>query len=90
VFYGAAFIFSLALTLFALFDVIATDSSLCRNLPKELWILLVIFLPTMGAVAWLLLGRPEKTRFYPGDTRYEHHRVPAGRWAPTTIPGSWA
>jgi hypothetical protein len=86
VFYGAAFVFSLALTLFALFDVIATDSSLCRNLPKELWILLVIFLPTMGAVAWLLLGRPEKTRFYPGDTRYRASSRPSRPLGPDDDP----
>jgi hypothetical protein len=40
-----------------------------RNLPKTFWILLIIFLPTIGSVAWLLLGRPEKTRLYPGDNR---------------------
>ena len=85
-FYGAAFVFSLALTLFALFDVIATDSSLCRNLPKELWILLVIFLPTMGPVAWLLLGRPEKTRFYPGDTRYRASSRPGRPLGPDDDP----
>lgn len=68
--YGAAFFFSLALLIFAVLDCIATDSSLCRNLPKPFWIMLIIFLPTIGSVAWLLLGRPEKTRFYPGDTRF--------------------
>jgi hypothetical protein len=70
VFYGVAFLFSLALLIFAVLDCIATDASLCRNLPKTLWILLIIFLPTIGSVAWLLLGRPEKTRFLPGDTRF--------------------
>lgn len=59
----------MALLVFCVLDCIATDSSLVRNLPKSLWIMLIIFLPTIGSVAWLLLGRPEKTRFYPGDTR---------------------
>lgn len=67
-FYGLAFLFSLGLLVFCVLDCIA-DSSLVRNLPKTLWILLIIFLPTIGSIAWLLLGRPEKTRFYPGDTR---------------------
>lgn len=68
-FYGLAFLFSLGLLVFCVLDCIATDSSLVRNLPKTFWILLIIFLPTIGSIAWLLLGRPEKTRFYPGDTR---------------------
>lgn len=68
-FYGLAFLFSLGLLVFCVLDCIATDSALVRNLPKTFWILLIIFLPTIGSVAWLLLGRPEKTRLYPGDTR---------------------
>ncbi|HEU4868933.1 MAG TPA: PLD nuclease N-terminal domain-containing protein [Actinomycetota bacterium] len=68
-FYGLAFLFSLGLLVFCVLDCIATDSSLVRNLPKTLWIMLIIFLPTIGSVAWLLLGRPEKTRPYPGDSR---------------------
>lgn len=68
-FYGVAFLLSMALLVFCVLDCIATDSSLVRNLPKTLWIMLIIFLPTIGSVAWLLLGRPEKTRFSPGDTR---------------------
>jgi hypothetical protein len=69
VFYGLAFLFSLGLLVFCVLDCIATDSSLVRNLPKTFWILLIIFLPTIGSVAWLLLGRPEKSRVYPGDNR---------------------
>jgi len=43
----------------AILDCIATDSMLMRNLPKQTWILIVVFVPTAGALAWLLLGRPE-------------------------------
>ncbi len=67
--YGLAFLFSLGLLVFCVLDCIATDSSLVRNLPKTLWIMLIIFLPTIGSVVWLLLGRPEKSRLYPGDNR---------------------
>src|SRR5439155_18064938 len=41
----------LAIWVFAIFDVIKTDRELCRNLPKELWLLLVIILPDVGAIA---------------------------------------
>ena len=48
--------------IWALLDCIATDSAMCRNLPKPMWIILVLILPDIGALAWLLLGRPEKAQ----------------------------
>ena len=44
--------------LWAIFDVISSDDKAVRNLPKIVWLLLVVFLSTIGALAWLLLGRP--------------------------------
>ncbi|GGC63509.1 PLDc_N domain-containing protein [Hoyosella rhizosphaerae] len=41
-----------------LIDIILTDNTRVRNLPKPLWILLVIFLPLAGSVVWLVAGRP--------------------------------
>ena len=58
----------MALWIFCIFDVIATDESLARSLPKGLWLLLVIFLPMIGSVAWLALGRPLYAGWRPGDT----------------------
>ena len=60
---------SLALWVYCIFDVIATEDSLIRNLRKPLWLMIVIFLPTIGALAWLILGRPMYAGFMPGDTR---------------------
>jgi phospholipase D-like protein len=62
----------------ALLDCIATDSSMCRNLPKPVWIILVLILPDIGALAWLLLGRPEKASWRPGSTDYAAPRRPVG------------
>jgi hypothetical protein len=59
----------LALWVWAIFDVISTDESLCRNLPKSAWIFVVLFFSAIGSLAWLLLGRPENAGFAPGDTR---------------------
>lgn len=58
----------LALWLYCIFDVIATDEGLMRNLPKPVWLLIVIFLPNVGSLAWLLLGRPLYAGWRPGDT----------------------
>jgi hypothetical protein len=60
----------LALWVYCILDVIATNESVVRNLPKVVWLLVVIFVPTVGSIAWLLLGRPERAGFSPGGTTY--------------------
>lgn len=59
----------IAVWIYCVFDVIATDNTLVRNLPKLAWLLIVVFIPTVGAVAWLALGRPLYAGWRPGDTR---------------------
>ena len=58
----------LALWIYCVFDAISSDETLIRNLPKMFWLLIVIFVPTIGSIAWLLLGRPEGASFKIGDT----------------------
>ncbi|MCU1592937.1 MAG: hypothetical protein JWO12_329 [Frankiales bacterium] len=48
----------LALWVYCIFDVITTDESRVRNLPKGLWIVLVLILPDIGSILWLIAGRP--------------------------------
>ena len=93
--FGLAFF---ALWVWAVLDVIATDRVLIRNLDKMVWLLLVIFLPTVGAVAWLALGRPINAGFTPGATYSRPTRVdrkPAPRgledsesWGASTTPSA--
>ena len=73
----------LALWIYCIFDVISTDETVMRNLPKVLWLVIVIFLPTIGSLSWLLLGRPERAGFAPGGSTYrpEPHRG-QDRWTP--------
>ncbi len=59
----------LILWVWAVLDCISTDSILVRNLPKITWLFLVIFIPTIGAIAWRLLGRPEHAGFSLGGQR---------------------
>ncbi len=58
---------ALALWVYCILDVIATDESLMRNMPKVFWLIVVIVLPTIGSLAWLLLGRPPNAGYAPGD-----------------------
>lgn len=58
----------LALWAYCIFDIISTDEALMRNMPKILWLIVVIVIPPVGSVAWLLLGRPLGAGLRPGDT----------------------
>lgn len=83
---GIAGIVVLALWVYCLFDVIASEAMLIRNLPKMAWLLIVLLLGVFGSVAWLLLGRPLNAGWRPGDTEY---RRPVRKiWSPEDDP-SW-
>lgn len=63
---GAVGLLVLALWVYAIVDVIRTDEVLVRSLPKMLWLLIVLFIPTLGSLLWLLLGRPLYAGWVPG------------------------
>ncbi|GHE43294.1 hypothetical protein GCM10017673_51860 [Streptosporangium violaceochromogenes] len=48
----------LAFWLYCLFDAITTPDEEARNLPKLLWVVIILLLPLAGGLFWLLLGRP--------------------------------
>jgi Phospholipase_D-nuclease N-terminal len=48
----------MALWLFCLLDVITAPEDSVRNLPKIAWVFIVILLFELGAIAWLIAGRP--------------------------------
>ena len=50
-----------ALWVYCLLDVIMTDESRIRNLNKGTWIFVVLITSVVGAVAWLVAGRPESS-----------------------------
>jgi hypothetical protein len=59
----------LALWVFCLIDVIVTDEYRVRNLPKALWVLIVILLPAVGSIAWLVAGHPWESQVSAPPTR---------------------
>jgi hypothetical protein len=56
---GLLGLITLGLWIFCLVDVVTTDESVCRNLPKTVWLLVVLFLPLIGSLVWLVAGRPQ-------------------------------
>lgn len=53
-------VLSLALTVYCVVDAIQADDAAIRNLPKLLWILLILLFPLVGPLAWLIAGRPPR------------------------------
>jgi hypothetical protein len=51
-----------AVWVFCIIDVITTPEGVARNLPKLVWLLIVIILPDVGSIAWLVAGRPWNSR----------------------------
>lgn len=54
------YIAELALLVFCLIDCIQSPPHQIRNLDKVVWILLIVFIPIIGGVAWLVAGRPQR------------------------------
>ena len=52
-------LFVMAMWVFCLVDVIGSSEGEIRNLPKVPWLLIVLFFPLAGSVAWLVAGRPQ-------------------------------
>ena len=66
---GALGLLLLGLWIFCIIDVITTDDVLIRNLQKPFWLLIVIFLFDLGAILWLIAGRPwEQSSRRPAQT----------------------
>ena len=80
-----------ALWIYAIFDVVSTDDSLVRNLPKVVWLIFVLLIPLIGSITWLALGRPVYAGWRPGDTdRRPPRRGPDGPDDdPNWRPGNW-
>lgn len=47
-----------AIWLYAVFDSLTADAEKVRTLQKPLWVLIVLFFNLLGAIAWLIWGRP--------------------------------
>ena len=64
----------LAIYVYGLVDVIRTDAALTRGFSKTTWIIIVVFLPIIGAALWFLIGRPRYEA--PVRQAYPHPTAP--------------
>ena len=68
--YELGAVVDLLLFVYAFLDVLRTPAEQCRELPKVLWLFLC-FVPVIGPIAWLVLGRPQgpaRSLPYKGNT----------------------
>jgi hypothetical protein len=63
VLYGGAalLVVEVCMLIYCSIDVLTTPGPAVRNLPKPLWLLLVLFFPILGGIAWLVAGRPPRS-----------------------------
>lgn len=47
------------LWVYSLVDAIGSPAHRVRNLPKAAWVVIILFFPLVGSIAWLVAGRPE-------------------------------
>jgi hypothetical protein len=53
-------VLGVALTVYAAVDCIQTDESRVRNLPKLVWVFLILLFAFAGPLAWFIAGRPRR------------------------------
>lgn len=67
-------IVELGLTIFCLIDCIQAPDGAVRNLQKGWWLLLILFFPILGGIAWLVAGRPTRETAAPYATGYPEYQ----------------
>jgi hypothetical protein len=69
----------LGLTIFCLIDAVQAPDGAVRNLQKSWWILLILFFPIVGPIAWLVAGRPTRETYAPYGTGFPEYQ--RDRWS---------
>lgn len=67
---------TLALWVYCLVDLVTSPEDGIRHLPKMGWLLVVVLIPTIGALLWLFAGRPVGPDKPAANTRYGEYDRP--------------
>ena len=54
------YVLAIVLAIYSWVEIALCDATQVRQLPRWVWAL-IVFIPIVGAVAWLLMGRPNGT-----------------------------
>ncbi|AQX81638.1 hypothetical protein BWO91_18210 [Plantibacter flavus] len=73
----------IVLTIIALIDVVGQPEPVVRNLPKIVWVLLIVFIPLIGVGLWFLLGKDwSNSRIRFPERRPRSASRSSGSWGP--------
>jgi hypothetical protein len=59
--YMLLFLVEVALAVCALISCLSTEEHEIRALPRIVWVLIILFFPLIGSIAWFAAGRPVQT-----------------------------
>lgn len=76
----------LGVWMFCLLDVLTTEDGRTRGLPKFGWFLIVLLGFELGAILWLLLGRPRRAAM--AEMRIPDHPADVRGGLPTDVPAA--
>lgn len=79
------FLVPLVLGIYRLVDAITSRDDEVRHLQKTWWVLLILFFPFVGSVAWLVAGRPQR-----GPRHHGPHQQSASAYPEYDRPGRFA
>jgi hypothetical protein len=72
---------AVVLWLYAIFDALTAPAERVRTLPKAIWLIIVILLLDIGAIAWFVWGRPRaevNARVRQSPFGWQNHGGPRG------------
>lgn len=79
------FLVPLVLGIFCLVEAISSRDDEVRHLSRVWWILLILFFPFVGSIAWLAAGRPVRA-----PRRHGHYERSASEFPEYDRPGRFA
>ena len=53
-------VLTIAIQLYGLIDCAQREDSEVRSLPRWGWLIIIVLVPTIGAIAYLIAGRPKR------------------------------
>ncbi|MGN9914004.1 PLD nuclease N-terminal domain-containing protein [Phytohabitans sp. LJ34] len=60
--YVLLFLVQIVLAVIALISCLSAEEDEIRALPRLVWVLIILFFPLIGSIAWFLAGRPARER----------------------------
>ncbi len=84
--YGLFFLVNIALLVIALIDCLSTDEYAVRNLPKVVWVFIILLFSPIGPIVWFVAGRPQREHVGRGGSWRPGSGFPEAERPPRQLP----